>query len=75
MLETRREASKTEWSLNLKTIALEEGFEISENQGEGNCMFLAISEQLNLVKEIQISHDELRQSVVQYLRDHPRLVS
>ena len=38
-------------------------------------MFFAISEQLGHVKGIKISHDELRRTVVQYLKDNPRLVS
>ena len=74
-LEARREASKTELSLNLKRIALEKGFVISDNQGDGNCMFFALSEQLEHIKGIKISHDELRRTVVQYLKDNPRLVS
>ena len=74
-LEARREASKTELSLNLKRIALEKGFVISDNQGDGNCMFFALSEQLEHINGIKISHDELRLTVVQYLKDNPRLVS
>jgi len=41
----------------------------------GNCMFYALSEQLNLVKGIKISHADLRKSIVQYLRKNPKLVS
>ena len=74
-LEARREASKTELSLNLKRVALEKGFAISDNQGYGNCMFFALSEQLDHIERIKISHEELRLTVVQYLKDNPRLVS
>ena len=74
-LEARRETSKTELSLNLKRVALEKGFEISDNHGEGNCMFLALTEQLDLVKGVRICHVELRRTVVQYLKDNPKLVS
>ena len=74
-LEARREASKTELSLNLKRIVLEKGFVISDNQGDGNCMFFALSEQLHHIKGIKITHEELRRTVVQYLKDNPRLVS
>ena len=74
-LEARREANKTELLLNLKRIALEKGFAISDNQGDGNCMFFALSEQLDRIKGIKISHDELRRTVGQYLNDNPRLVS
>ena len=74
-LDARSEASKTQLLLNLERIALEKGFVISDNQGDGNCMFLALSEQLDHIKGIKISHEELRRTVVQYLKDNPRLVS
>ena len=74
LLEARIESSKTELSQALKTTALEKGFAISDNQGEGNCMFFALSEQLVLIKGIQISHDELRRTIVQHLRENPKLV-
>ena len=38
-------------------------------------MFLALSEQLDLVKGVRISHVQLRRTVVQYLKDNPKLVS
>ena len=38
-------------------------------------MFLALSEQLYLKKGIKISQAELRQTVVQYLKKNPTLVS
>ena len=38
-------------------------------------MFYALSEQLEIVREERIRHFELRQSLVQYLREHPKLVS
>ena len=74
-LETRTKTSKTELSLNLKSISLDKGFLISDNQGEGNCMFLALSEQLELIKGIKISHEELRLAVVHYLKENSKLVS
>ncbi|CAH3181780.1 unnamed protein product, partial [Porites lobata] len=73
LLEARTESSKTELSQALKTTALEKGFAISDNQGEGNCMFFALSEQLDVIKGIQMPHDELRRTVVQHLRENPRL--
>ena len=75
LLEARIESTKIELSQALKRTTLEKGFAISDNQGEGNCMFFALSEQLDLIKGIQISHDELRRTVVQHLRENPRLVS
>ena len=74
-LDSRRETSKSELSRNLKRTAQEKGFVISDNQGEGNCMFFALSEQLDVVKGMRISHEEIRQTVVHYLMDHPTLVS
>ena len=59
----------------LKKIASDKGFGISENSGAGNCMFYALSEQLDLVKGIHISHEALRQHIVQYLEKNPTLVS
>ena len=74
-LYARSETSQTELSLNLKRTAQEKGFVISDNQGEGNCMFSALSEQLDVVKATRMSHEEIRQTVVRYLMDHPTLVS
>ncbi|CAH3140169.1 unnamed protein product, partial [Porites lobata] len=73
LLEARTESSKTELSQALKRTALEKGFAISDNQGEGNCMFFALSEQLERIKGIQMSHEELRRTIVQHLRENPRL--
>ena len=66
---------KTDPSVELKKISSKKGFLISENQASGNCMFYALSDQLNLVKRIKMSHKELRQSIVQYLRKNPQMVS
>ena len=38
-------------------------------------MFIALSEQLGQAKGIKISHQELRQCVVQYLKENPKMVS
>ncbi|CAH3180165.1 unnamed protein product [Porites lobata] len=73
LLEARTESSKTELSQALKRTALEKGFAISDNQGQGNCMFFALSEQLERIKGIQMSHDELRRTIVQHLRENPSL--
>ena len=74
-LDARRETSQTELSLNLKRTAQEKGLVISDNQVEGNCMFFALSEQLGVVKGMRMSHEEIRQTVVGFLRDNPTLVS
>ena len=77
--QMQRDVSKVSSSsyllAELEKIASDKGFVISDNEGSGNCMFYALSEQLNLVKGIKISHGELRQSIVQYLRKNPKLVS
>ena len=74
-LDARSETSQTELSLNLKRTAQERGFVISDNKGEGNCVFFALSEQLDVVKGMRMSHEKIRQTVVHYLMDHPTLVS
>lgn len=66
---------ETGLSENFKRNIKEKGFSISDNQGEGNSMFLALSEQLHLKKRIKISQAELRQTVVHYLKENPTLVS
>ena len=38
-------------------------------------MFFALSEQLDVAKGMRISHEEIRQTVVCFLRDTPTLVS
>ena len=60
---------------DLKRIASDKGFLISENQGLGNCMFYALVEQLQYVKGIEISHEELRVNLVQFLKENYNLVS
>ena len=73
--EAWEKPGKTKFSENLKRMALENGLVISDNQGKGNCMFFALSEQLDHVKGIKLSHSLLRGTIVQYLKDNPALVS
>ena len=61
--------------MNFRMNTMEKGFVVSNNQGEGNCMFFALSEQLGLIKGIEISAGQLRKTVVQYLKENPALVS
>ena len=74
-LKAWEETGKTELPVNLKRMAFENGLVISDNQGKGNCMFFALSEQLDHVKGIKFSHSQLRRTIVQYLMDNPTLVS
>ena len=67
--------SKTNLLQELKKIASDKGFSISDNKGSGNCMFYALSEQLDLMKGIKISHEALRKRIVQHLGEHPTMVS
>ena len=60
---------------NLKKKASDKGFRVSDNPGQGDCMFYALSEQLEFAKGIQLSAAELRQKIVQYLQQNPKLVS
>ena len=43
---------------NLKRIASDKGFSISENQGLGNCMFYALVKHPQVVKRVESSHEE-----------------
>lgn len=65
----------TDLSLDLKMAALDKGYRISDNQGSGNCLFYALSEQLKIVKGIEIHHEELRRKLVEYLERNPKMVS
>ena len=65
---------KTNLPSDLRAIAANKGFLVSDNQASGNCLFHALSEQLQSVKEIQISHEELRKTLVQFLDENPNLV-
>ena len=66
--------NKTNLPSNLRTVAAKEGFLVSDNQASGNCLFYALSEQLKSVKGIQISHKELRNTLVQFLRENANQV-
>jgi len=59
----------------LSKIASRRGFVISENEASGNCMFYALSEQLKHVKGIEVSCQELRKTLVRFLKENPKLVS
>ena len=74
-LDASKVKSRTDLSVRLRSIASDRDFKISDIQGSGNRMFHALSEQLEIVKGIKIPHGELRQSLVQYLRGNPKLVS
>ena len=60
--------------VDLEKNVLKKGFLISNNRGEGNCMFYALAEQLKLKKGITISHGNLRRQLVKYLHEHPKQV-
>jgi len=66
---------KTGLSEDLQKIASDKGFSICDNPGSGNCMFHALSEQLQSVKGMQISETELRKKLVECLENSPKLVS
>ena len=62
-------------SSNMERIAVKRGLTASNNRGSGDCMFYALSEQLERVKRIRIPHEEVRKNLVQFLKDNPNLVS
>ena len=74
-LDASKLKSRIDLSLALRNIASDRGFRMSDNEGLGNCMFHALSEQLETVWGIKIPHGKLRQNLVQYLRNKPKLVS
>ena len=74
-LDARKVKNRIDLLLGLRNIASDRGFRISDNPGLGNCMFDALSEQLEIVQGIKIPHGELRQSLVQYLKGNRKLVS
>ena len=59
---------------DLRKIASDKGFVISDNPASGNCLFYALSEQLQSVKAIHISHKELREALVRFLATNAYLV-
>ena len=70
--------TKTEPAEELRRIVSDKGFIISDssvNSASGNCMFDALSKQLQIVKGICISHSELRKNLVEFLENFPTLVS
>ena len=71
----QQNASNISSNTDLPSAFKKKGFRISDNPGSGNCMFYALSEQLEIVKGVKIHHFELRRSLVQYLREHPKQVS
>ena len=75
MAEGNIHGDNSDPSLDLKNVASERGFVVSDNQGGGNCMFFAISEQLELIQGVKLSHKKLRKKVVRYLKENPILVS
>ena len=60
----------------LRKNAAQKGYQIRcDNPGGGNCMFYALVDQLRRVNYDHITHDRLRQNLVQYLEGNSKLVS
>ena len=59
--------NKINLSTSLEQIALDKGFRVVNNRGQGNCMFHALSDQLKLVMRISVSHEQLRHAAIDYL--------
>lgn len=68
-----KEVSKRDLEDELRKAASDKGLKISDNDGEGNCLFHALSEQLKIVGDKDISYDKLREALVQYLTDNSEL--
>lgn len=77
LLQMHHNADKLHSQINLlpdlEKKAFKKGLVVSNNQGEGNCMFYALAEQLKVKRGIRISHGELRKVLVHYLKEHPHL--
>ena len=73
--DAERETNGRDLLADIKEIALQKGFKISDNPGSGNCMFHALSEQLEIVKGVKVSHEKLRKNLVQFLEENSVLVS
>ena len=69
------DTSKTNPLVQLEKTAFEKGFEIVDNDGEGNCMFLALADQVRLVLGKEYSQGNLRELIVKNLRENPESVS
>ena len=71
-----REKTSLPFIINdLVTITSDNGFVISKCGASGNCMFYALTEQLEHVKGIEVAHQELRETLVEFLRENPNMVS
>ncbi|XP_066020593.1 protein NLRC5-like isoform X2 [Pocillopora verrucosa] len=64
---------ESELLLELQKTAEDKGFVICDNPASGNCMFYTLSEQLQHVKGINISHKEIRKELVRFLENFPNL--
>ena len=73
--DQKKSNKKTDLSEDLQKIAADKGFIIGDNPASGNCMFYALSEQLQSVRGIKISDRELRKKLVEFLAKYPKLVS
>lgn len=71
----KKNSKTTNFLSDLEENAKKQGFTVNDNPGEGDCMFYALSEQLELAKGIKLSVPELRKELVQYLTEHPKLVN
>jgi len=68
--DAEREKNGRDLLADIKEIALHKGFKVSNNPGSGNCMFHALSEQLEIVKGVKVSHEKLRKKLVQFLEEN-----
>lgn len=60
---------------DLEKNAADQGFKISDKGGSGDCVFLSLLEQMQVVEGVTISHQQLRQATVKYLERNAKLVS
>ncbi|XP_022804465.1 protein NLRC3-like isoform X1 [Stylophora pistillata] len=66
-------AQQSDPSMDLQKTAADKGFLVCDNPASGDCMFYALSHQLQSTKGIEISHRQLRCDLVQFLERYPNL--
>lgn len=68
-------AQQSDPSMDLQKTAADKGFVVCDNPASGDCMFYALSHQLQSTKGIEILHRQLRCDLVQFLERYPNQVS
>ena len=60
-----------EFKKELQVICNANNLYIQDNQGEGNCQFESLADQIAEVLEKRLSHVQVRAQIMAFLKDHP----